>query len=278
MPGRLRTAVITAFAPEWDVLAQRMDGAEAHRVNGMTLLAGTLAGRDVVLAESGVSMVNAAMNTQALLDRFAVGRILFSGVAGGVDPALEIGDVVVPSRWGQNLEVAFARGAERFVSPINGFEAVLPPFGAMHPRGVLIATAAAPTQPYLWLDADPALLALAERVATGVTLAPIPDGAGGPGRAPRVVVGGNAVSSPAFVDNPEYRRYLEQVFGARLVDMESAAVAQVALANAVPFLAFRSLSDLAGGEAGENRVAAFMGLAAENCAAVVCAFLRPLAD
>ena len=50
--------------------------------------------------QSGVSMVNAAMNTQLVLDRFTVKRIVFSGIAGGVDPGLTIGDVVVPAGLG----------------------------------------------------------------------------------------------------------------------------------------------------------------------------------
>ena len=55
--------------------------------------------------------------------------------------------------------------------------------------------------------------------------------------------------------------------------MESAAVAHVAYANAVPFIAFRSLSDLAGGESGENQIRTFFQLAADNSATVVRAFL-----
>ena len=46
-------------------------------------------------------MVNAAMTTQLALDRFNVSAIIVDGIAGGVDPSLAIGDVVVPDRWGQ---------------------------------------------------------------------------------------------------------------------------------------------------------------------------------
>ncbi len=58
--------------------------------------------------------------------------------------------------------------------------------------------------------------------------------------------------------------------------MESAAVAQVAFINGVPFIAFRSLSDLAGGEADSNRMDLFMTLASENAASVVKAFVAAL--
>jgi adenosylhomocysteine nucleosidase len=56
--------------------------------------------------------------------------------------------------------------------------------------------------------------------------------------------------------------------------MESAAVAHVAYANDVPFIAFRSLSDLAGGGEGENQMGTFFQIAADNAAAVVRAFLK----
>lgn len=44
-------------------------------------------------------------------------------------------------------------------------------------------------------------------------------------------------------------------------------------ANAVPFVAFRSLSDLAGGGEGANEMVTFLSLAADNSAEVVKAFL-----
>ena len=58
--------------------------------------------------------------------------------------------------------------------------------------------------------------------------------------------------------------------------MESAAVAHVAYANEVPFIAFRSLSDLAGGSDEENELPVFFSLAAANSASVVRAFLAAM--
>jgi len=56
---------------------------------------GTIDGHDVVLAGSGMGKVNAALVTTLLADRFGCRAVVFSGVAGGLDPALSIGDVVV---------------------------------------------------------------------------------------------------------------------------------------------------------------------------------------
>ena len=91
---------------------------------------------------------------------------------------------------------------------------------------------------------------------------------------PRLVVGGRAVSGNAFLANPDYRAYLATQLGAQAVDMETAALAHVAAANGVPFIAFRSVSDLAGGQ-DHTQVGAFFGsgLAETNEASVTLAFL-----
>jgi adenosylhomocysteine nucleosidase len=58
--------------------------------------------------------------------------------------------------------------------------------------------------------------------------------------------------------------------------METAAAAHVAYVNNIPFLAFRSLSDLAGGGPGENEMTAFLQLAADNSSTALLTFLKEL--
>jgi adenosylhomocysteine nucleosidase len=72
------------------------------------------------------------------------------------------------------------------------------------------------------------------------------------------------------------RSWAFSTFQARVLDMETAAVGQVAYANGVPFVGFRSLSDLAGGDPGRNQAGVFFQLASDNSAAVVRAFVRAL--
>lgn len=275
-----RTAILSAFAPEWHELRPALAEPREHRVNGTVFVTGRLEGKEVVLLLTGVSMVNAAMTTQLLLDRFRVERVLFSGIAGGVDPKLRVGDVVVASRWGQYLEAVFARqgpdGSWR-TPPFLG-PPPFPPYGMIHPWTVEVAREpGAEPERRFWFPVDPELLEIARRVAPAVELARCAAADDCLAERPRVVVGGNGVSGQAFVDNAGFRAYAERAFGARLLDMESAAVAHVAYVNRVPFLAFRSLSDLAGG-GGENQLPTFFQLAADNAATVVRAFLRELPD
>ena len=285
-----RTVVMTAFAPEYEALVHAVAKAHEHRINGLTFVTGTMRGKPVLLMQSGVSMVNAAMNTQLVLDRFRVKRIVFSGIAGGVDPALSIGDVVVPSDWAEYLEVSFARKTDKgWVTPEPVDAAAPPNYGMMFPRGVRVGNANAPWERHYSLAVDPGLLALARKVAADVKLRRCVE-AGKPAanepaapaaclaHEPRIVVGGTGVSAGVFADNAEFRDYLHGAWKANVLDMESAAVAQVAYANAVPAIVFRSLSDLAGGDAEANQMSTFMTLASVNSADVVRAFVAALPD
>ena len=77
------------------------------------------------------------------------------------------------------------------------------------------------------------------------------------------------------MDNADYRNYLHETFDAQVIEMETAAIAMVAYSNDVPFIAFRSVSDLAGGgTATQNEIRAFEHLAARNSAALVIAFME----
>lgn len=271
-----RIAVVSAFEPELAKLRAAAELRETRVVNGRTLYLGRLAGHEVILLLSGVSVVNAAMTTQAVLDRFPVRAVVFSGIAGGVNPELAVGDVVVPARWGNYQEQLFAR--EGGGDPASR-DAEFPSFGMMVPRRTSVAVPdGAPDrlEERFWFEADATALEVARRVAAAAPLARCASSGRCLGHTPRVVIGGKGVSGPTFVDNAEYRRWVWGAFGADALDMETAAVAQVAYVNRVPFIAFRSLSDLAGGGPGANEIDAFGALAADNASALVIAFLRAL--
>lgn len=272
-----RIAVLSAFQPEWERLRAELEGPERHPLPGREAWTGTLAGQPVVLALTGISMVNAAMTTQMVLERFEVDTIVVSGIAGGVDPDLAIGDVVVAGQWGQYLDVVAARpSADGFLIP-PFLEVVADPFGTLHPRAQdVVNPATGEPETRFWFEADADLLVAAAALPGQVDLAACT----GPSECledpPEIVVGGNGVSGAAFVDNAEMRSWAHETFAARVLDMETAAIAHVAYVNDVPFIAFRSLSDLAGGSEDANELPIFFSLAAENAAQVVLAYLSAL--
>jgi len=267
-----RIAVMSAYEPEWKALKAALGEARSHYANGVEFVTGTLAGRKVVLFLSGVSMVNAAMTSQLALDRFDITGIVVSGIAGGVDPGLHIGDVVAAGRWGQYLEAVFAREADGRFQPPSWIRTPYPNYGMIFPTDVGVRSAKDGMANRFWFEADPGMLAAAGRIGA-VEVKRCTAAQACLTHVPHLVVGGNGVSGPAFVDNAAFRQYAFETFKAQVLDMESAAVATVAFANGVPFIAFRSLSDLAGGGEGANELRTFMQLASDNSAAVVQRFL-----
>lgn len=272
-----RIAVMSAFAPEWVALQEVLKDREDFTVNGTTFATCTIEGKPVVLFLTGVSMVNAAMTSQLVIDRFAVESIVFSGIAGGVNPERHIGDVIVPEQWGQYLDVILAREtADGEFTPPSFLEAPFQNYGMIFPQEVSVAREGDDPENKFWFAVDPDLLAVAKTVASEVSLEDCATEQACLTAPPSIHVGGNGVSGAAFVDNAGFREYAFETFDAQVLDMESAAVAHVAYANQVPFIAFRSLSDLAGGGEGENEMGTFMGLASANSASVVTAFIAAL--
>ena len=128
---------MSAFDAELVALRAATTVTATRGVNGRTHYLGRLAGHDVVLMLSGFSMVNAAMTTQAVLDRYTISSIVFSGIAGGVNPGLHVGDVTVPAQWGNYQELVFARETATGFAPAR----VTTPFanfGMMYPQGTSV--------------------------------------------------------------------------------------------------------------------------------------------
>jgi len=134
-----RTAVLTAFAPEFEAIRARMTDVTERTERGAHYLIGTLGGRPVIVGQTGISMVNAAMNTQLLIDLFQPKSIVVSGIAGGVNPELRVGDVTVPAQWSQYLEAVYARensDGSYTVPPF--FDRDVPNYGMIFPQGVAV--------------------------------------------------------------------------------------------------------------------------------------------
>jgi len=104
-----RIGIVSAFGQEADILVGQTRAARTWIVNGNRFTTGVLRGEPVVIVLSGVSMVNSAMVTQLMVDHFRVRRLVMSGIAGGVDPARHVGDVMIPDRWAMPLEVFWNR-------------------------------------------------------------------------------------------------------------------------------------------------------------------------
>lgn len=106
--------IIGAMQEEIELLLARMEGKFTDTRAGIAYHRGEIMGKKVVLTRSGVGKVNAAVCTQILIDRYGADAIVFTGVAGAVDPELDIGDIVISSSSVQHdvdvTALGFARG------------------------------------------------------------------------------------------------------------------------------------------------------------------------
>ncbi|HTI71338.1 MAG TPA: 5'-methylthioadenosine/S-adenosylhomocysteine nucleosidase [Candidatus Limnocylindria bacterium] len=276
-PAKNLIAVMSAFDPEITATESLLIGTNppvaVTRINGVTFKQVKFEGHDLLLFASGMSLVNAAMTTQLAIDHFHVSKVLFAGIAGGINPAHRVGDVVVPEKWYHHSEAVYANpkpDGSGYILP-EYFKPTYENFGFMFPDNVTVIrddmTTPARTA---YFAADPALLETARQALK--TLPPIPFA----GRRADVSVGGNGVSGPVFMDNREYRKWTFRVWQAECLDMESTAIGQVCWANHTPFLIIRSLSDLAGGQEGINAADAMQAPASANASLVLREVLRAM--
>ena len=101
-----RTLVLTAFPAEADAILARttLDASPVVVVGGRHYYLGRLGGKKVIVAMTGIGMVNATDTTEAALGHFTpqsemvVRAVVFAGVAGG-SGRTRIGDVAIPARW-----------------------------------------------------------------------------------------------------------------------------------------------------------------------------------
>lgn len=219
--------IMSALPQEIAVLHTLMSAVESIEVGGHQFHRGVIDTHDVVLATVGIGKVNAAMVTTLALNHFEFSAVLFTGVAGSLDEAVGIGDVVVGERVvPHDTGVLGSDGLDRYQS---GHVAFLNP-----------------TDRFGYTASPEFVDRLRESLST-LRLAPVLD------REPRVIFG-TIATGDQFVNDEGVRRDLHVDLGAHVVEMEGAAVAQIAEHFEVPCLVIRSVSDLAGSDSEINFV------------------------
>ncbi|KAG7337221.1 methylthioadenosine/S-adenosylhomocysteine MTA/SAH nucleosidase [Nitzschia inconspicua] len=251
-----------------------MNAAETMIFGGRKFYRGTIHGANVVATLTGVSIENAAASTALMLQLYpGVERLTGGGIAGGVDPSLQIGDVVIPDQWAMYQMQIYGKDLGNGIyEPVDFEQDIIVGKNCGGWDGV--SRYLLETQRF-WFSVDETMLEAAKKVANTVTLLNSTDDFE-LDYTPKIVVGGNGVSGPTFVDNVRYREYVFEEFEAQCLDMETAATAHIAFQHDVPFLFFRSLSDLAGADQDGNVMGVFFSIAATNAFTVMSAFIEEL--
>ncbi|MGF1454779.1 MAG: 5'-methylthioadenosine/S-adenosylhomocysteine nucleosidase [Alphaproteobacteria bacterium] len=267
-----RLLIISATGAEFEAVARRVENPVVNEIGPSVAVEGRVGAVHVVALHSGVSIVNAAMTTQWALDTYPVRAIIVSGTAAGLDPDLGIGDVVIAEQWGKYNEMFFLREADGpppTMSPL-GRPLTFAPFDFMAPREARpLPSASGASEEQFWFPIDQELSDLARRTASDIILAPCFADEICVDRTPEVRFAEAGVSGSVFMDNIAFGTYLRETFGASILEMETAAIAIVARANGVPFIAVRSISDrVQPAPPGDHEYINYHPLAAENAARV----------
>lgn len=226
--------ILCATPEELAAVRTRLGLAGDARIHGSTQV---WIDGDMVLAQCGIGKVNAAAAATLLLSAYGAETLIFSGVAGGLDPELEVGTVLLAERLAIHDYGYVADG--RFTPTLSG----LIPIGAP----TLTEPPSVPAQ----VTANLERLAEAARpkLALPVRL-------------------GSVVTADYFLNCAATRKALRAAFGADAIDMESGAVGQVAEAWGAPLYVIRTVSDLAG-EDSHVTYPQMVAMASENSAVCV---------
>ena len=205
----MRIGIIGAMESEVANLITRMEGVSYREKAGRRFAVGRLAGKEAVVVQSGIGKVAAAITAQILIDAFQVDALLNTGMAGGLDSRLAVKDLVI------------ATAALQHDFDITAFG---------HARGFMYGE---DDQKPTLFAADAALCDKARKAAAQV----LPAGS--------KAIDGIVASGDIFVDDSALKAQLRDGFDAAAAEMEGAAIAQTAVANGVPFVILRTISDLA---------------------------------
>ncbi len=193
------------MAGEVAELKQRMEVRRQIEQASMAFVEGMLEGVEVVVVQSGIGKVNAAVCTQILADKFAVTHLINTGIAGSLKDEIDIGDLVISEDALQHDMDATDFG---------------------YPLGQI------PGMKVLSFTADEELISIA-RMANAEANPDI-----------HTYVG-RIVSGDQFVASDEVKARISASFAGLCTEMEGAAIAQAAYLNKIPFVIIRAISDKA---------------------------------
>jgi len=206
-------AIICAMPDEVYPFKQRIQLEEDFWIGMTRFRRGQYKGKEITLVQSGIGKVHAAAATQILISQFTPDAIFSCGTAGGLDTCHQIGDIIV---------------GECTIQHDYGF---VVPETFIH-FGLQIRKADKKPEFLKEFSADRELLRIAKSINDRW-------------EEQLQVFYGSILTGDQIILSSQKRQFLADQFSALAVDMESAAIAQVAYVHNVPFLAIRGISDYA---------------------------------
>lgn len=227
-----KIGIVVAMQEEFDEIENKMRDIEIKRIKDLRFLTGKIGKKECVLVQSGVGKVHAARTTQVMIDNFELEFIINVGVAGSINDNLNIGDVVIGKHVVQ-----------------HDFD--ITAFG--HSKGYVSGIGDnIKCNQEIMIKFDEMMKKITDRdykIKLGVV-----------------------ATGDIFCTDIDMKNKIRSNFDADVVDMECAAIAQVAYLNDIPFAVIRSISDTPNGE-NKSDYEQNLELASKRCANILEDFL-----
>ena len=217
--------IMAAMHEELNRIVAMLSDVTEEKVGRKRVTLGNLNNKKVVVVFSGWGKVAAASTSTMLIERYAINQLIFTGVAGGVSPHLNIGDIIIGNAFVQHdMDCAGVLGIKRFEIPLLSLTETPSTLS-------LQQDAEKASYKYLKDDLDSDVIK-DELEQLNISL-------------PSIYTGLIA-SGDQFISSQEKLQELQQALpGLLAVEMEGAAVAQVAYEYDLPFIVIRIISDKA---------------------------------
>ena len=111
-----RIAIMGAMPEEIEPLLAKVENVKKVEYANNSYYEATYKGKNLVIAYSKIGKVFSSLTASTLLERFGCSKLLFSGVAGAINPELKIGDLIIADKLCQHdLDISIFGHAYGFV-------------------------------------------------------------------------------------------------------------------------------------------------------------------
>lgn len=223
-----KIGIIVAMNEEKREIERIIENKRAEEIYNLKFEIGNIKNTECILVQCGVGKVNSARTTQILIDRYHVDEVINVGSAGCINDELNIGDVVISNKIVQH---------DFDITAFNHNKGYVPEVGN-------------------YIQCDKKLVDKFNKLIKGLSQDRFKTKIG-------IIASGDI-----FCTDKKIKQKIKEKFDADVVDMECAAIAQVAFLDNIPFIGIRSISDIPNG----NNSSTFeenVKLASERCAIIL---------
>jgi len=97
-----KIAIMGAMPEEIEPLLKRVENIKKIEYANNSYYEATYKGKELVIAYSKIGKVFSSLTASTLLEKFGCSKLLFSGVAGAINPELKIGDLIIADKLCQH--------------------------------------------------------------------------------------------------------------------------------------------------------------------------------